>query len=196
MAATGSAEDRTRARLLDAAFACAERYGLARTTMTDVADAAGVARQTLYRYFESKHDLWFALVLREEERIIVLVREATAPHDDLRPALEAAFATTLRWLREHPLLDKVMASEPTELLPFLTVEANPVMGLGMRVMDEVFSTRAEHVSPILIHRAAETVARLMISYAITPPTDDADEVAETLAELLCSGLVKQSRRKR
>jgi len=181
----------TRARILDAAFACAERYGLARTTMADVAREARLSRQTVYRYFESKHDLVFALVLREEERIIAAVHVAIAPHPDLRPALEAAFVTALRWLREHPLLDKVMATEPSELLPFLTVEANPVLGLGMRLMEEVFDARAGNVSPILTARAAETCARLFISYAVTPPAEDHEVVAETLAELLCRGLVKK-----
>jgi AcrR family transcriptional regulator len=189
-------EDQTRARILDAAFSCAERYGLARTTMADVAREARMARQTLYRYFPNKHDLFFALVLREEERILAAVREAIAPHPELRPALEVAFLTGLRWLREHPLLDKVMASEPQELLPFLTVEANPVMALGMRLTEEVFSTRADGASPVLVHRAAETCARLFISYAISSPLDDAEEVAHTLAELLCSGLQKPSGRKR
>lgn len=188
--------DPMRARILDAAFACAERHGVARTTMTDVAREARLSRQTLYRYYQTKHDLWFALVLREEERIVAAVRESVAPHAELRPALEAGFLTGLRWLREHPLLDRVMATEPTELLPFLTVEANPVMGLGMRLMDEVFLERTYGVSPILTHRAAETCARLFISYAITPPADDPEEVASTLAELLCSGLQKPAGRKR
>ncbi|HEX9712328.1 MAG TPA: TetR/AcrR family transcriptional regulator [Actinomycetota bacterium] len=189
-------EDLTRARILDAAFACAERHGLARTTITDVSKQARLSRQTVYRYFQNKHDLWFALVLREEERIIATVREAIEPHPDLRPALEAAFLTTLRWLRSHPLLDQVMASEPAELLPFLTVEASPMFGLAMRLMDDVFAARAQTASPILIHRASETCARLFISYAITVPADDAEEVAETLAELLCFGLTKPPGRDR
>src|SRR5437868_14920083 len=84
-------EDATRARSLDAVFACAERFGLGRTTMADVAKEARFARQTVYRYFPSRHDLLAALVLREEERLVDRVRTAIAPHSELRPALEAAF---------------------------------------------------------------------------------------------------------
>lgn len=179
-----------RARILDATFACAERYGLARTTIADVAKQARLARQTVYRYFPGRHALFAALVLREEERIIEAVRAAIRPHGDLRPALEAAFGTCLRTLREHPLLDKVMATEPQELLPFLTVEANPVMSLGMRLAEEVLHTRAPEASPVLVRRAAETCARIFISYAITPPVDDPDEVAAGLADLICFGVTK------
>jgi len=181
-------EDATRARILDAVFACAERFGLGRTTMADVAKEARLARQTVYRYFPSRHDLLAALVLREEERLVERVREAIAPHSELRPALEAAFTASLKTFREHPLLDKVMATEPHELLPFLTVEANPVMSMGMRLTEQVLATRAANVPERLRYRAAEICARVFISYAISPPDEPNEVVAASLAELVCTGL--------
>jgi AcrR family transcriptional regulator len=183
-----SADDPTRARILDAVFSCAERYGLSRTTIADVAKEARLSRQTLYRYFPGRHALLAALVLREEERIIASVKQAIEPHRELRPAMEAAFVATLKTFREHPLLDKVMATEPQELLPYLTVEANPVMSLGKRLMEHVFAARAHDADPRLVHRAAETCARVFISYAVTPPADDIDEVAASLADLICEGV--------
>src|SRR6266700_2037283 len=92
-------EDATRARILDALFACAERYGLGRTTISDVAKEARLARQTVYRYFPTRHDLLAALVLREEERLVARVRKAIEPHTELRPALEAAFTASLKTFR-------------------------------------------------------------------------------------------------
>jgi AcrR family transcriptional regulator len=181
-------EDATRARILDAVFACAERFGLGRTTMADVAKEARLARQTVYRYFPSRHDLLAALVLREEERLVARVREAIAPYAELRPALEAAFTASLKTFREHPLLDKVMATEPQELLPFLTVEANPVMSMGMRLTKQVLATRAANVPERLRYRAAEICARVFISYAISPPDEPNEVVAASLAELVCTGL--------
>jgi AcrR family transcriptional regulator len=184
-------EEATRARILDAAFSCAGRIGLARTTMADVAREARLSRQTVYRYFASKHDLFMALVIREEQVLLERVREAIEPHRDLRPAVEAAFRTILHAMRAHPLLDRVMATEPQELLPYLTVEQDPVREMGIRMMEEVFATRSEHVSPALAHRAAEICSRLVTSYAITPPDDDPDVVAGQLAELVCNGLGKR-----
>jgi hypothetical protein len=97
----------------------------------------------------------------------------------------------LRAMRAHPLLDRVMATEPQELLPYLTVEANPVRDMGVRAMEQVFSERMEVVSPMLAHRAAEICSRLITSYAIMPPDDDPDVVAVQLAELVCNGLSKK-----
>src|SRR5438874_4984144 len=89
-------QDATRARILDAVFSCAERFGLGRTTIADVAKEARLSRQTVYRYFPSRHDLLAALVLREEERLVESVRRATEPYTELRPALEAAFTASLK----------------------------------------------------------------------------------------------------
>jgi AcrR family transcriptional regulator len=185
-----SADDAARQRILDAGFDCAARFGLRRTTMAEVAKAAGVARQTVYRYFATRHALFAALVLREDERLAETVRAAAEAHADLRPALEAAFLAALRALREHPLLDRVMATEPHELLPYLTVEANPLLEMGMRVTEGVLSERLPEASPLLIHRAAEMCARVFLTYAIVPPADDPEEVAANLAELICHGLAK------
>lgn len=44
--------------LLDAARACIERLGVAKTGLTDVATEAGVTRQTVYRYFDDADDLF------------------------------------------------------------------------------------------------------------------------------------------
>jgi AcrR family transcriptional regulator len=187
-------EDPTRDRILDAVFACAERYGVGRTTMGDVAKEARLARQTVYRYFSSRHDLFAALVLREEERIIARVQDVIRPHAELQPALEAAFATTLTTFREHPLLDKVMATEPQELLPLLTVEANPVLTLSMKLTEQVLATRAGDIPAKVRHRAAETCARVFISYAISPPDEDNETVAAELAQLICNGLTDGRKR--
>ncbi|MFN2614898.1 MAG: TetR family transcriptional regulator [Actinomycetota bacterium] len=185
--ATAALED-ARARILDAAFERAERFGLGRTTLAEVARAARLSRQTVYRYFPNRHALFAALVLREEERIVERVRASVGAEQDLRRALQSAFTECLRALREHPLLDKVMATEPHELLPYLTVEANPVMSLGMRLMAEVLAARAPRLDARRATVAAEMCARIFISYAITPAADDPRDVAADLAALIVKGI--------
>jgi AcrR family transcriptional regulator len=44
--------------LLDVARDCVERFGLSKASLSDVAEAAGVTRQTVYRYFENADDLF------------------------------------------------------------------------------------------------------------------------------------------
>src|SRR5207249_2478323 len=124
IAPTTSATD-TAARVLDAAFQCVGRVGLGRTTVEDVARAAGLSRQTIYRYFPSKDHLILALVMREEEKFIDGVRTAFASQDNLEEAMYQGMLFCLRYAREHPLLDKLLATDSEFLLPYLTTRAAP-----------------------------------------------------------------------
>jgi len=185
---TRSSVGDTRTRILDAAFAALSTYGLGRMSLEDVAREAGLSRQTVYRYFGTKNELIAAAVLREEETFIAGVRAASEPHRDLRPAIEACIRRSLEMARAHPLLDRLLESEPEALLPFLTTGAGPVLSASHAVMVELLGERLPHLSAAEVHRAADTASRLLISYAINPPDDPIDEVASGLADLLVHGL--------
>lgn len=45
------------ARVIEVAIRCFEQYGPQRTTMADIAEAAGVSRKTIYRWFEERATL-------------------------------------------------------------------------------------------------------------------------------------------
>ena len=46
-------------RVLDAAKSCCERWGLAKVTIEDIANEAGVSRATLYRMFPGGKDVLY-----------------------------------------------------------------------------------------------------------------------------------------
>ncbi len=70
--------------LLDVARDCVERFGLSKASLSDVAEAAGVTRQTVYRYFENADDLFQAAAVlasggfRDRMRRRVLARGSLA----------------------------------------------------------------------------------------------------------------------
>ncbi|GAA3232981.1 TetR/AcrR family transcriptional regulator [Actinocorallia longicatena] len=58
-------------RIVDAAEECFTRFGVAKTTVEDVAQAAGMSRATLYRNFAGGRDeLILAVFLRDVERFL------------------------------------------------------------------------------------------------------------------------------
>ena len=79
---TGTAPPRTkpaaerRKDLLDAGLALFTERGIARTTISEIAQRAGVAQGTFYLHFPSKDALLFALQDRFEERIVERARAA------------------------------------------------------------------------------------------------------------------------
>jgi AcrR family transcriptional regulator len=177
----------TATRILDAAFHRITEVGLSRTTVEDVARAAGLTRQTIYRYFPSKDRLVMELVLREEERFLDGVRAAFAATDDLEEALYEAVLFCLTWAREHPLLDRLLATDAETLLPYLTIRAAPLIDRADQVVAHLVAAKA-WVRAGALDGAADVTVRLMLSYALTPPSRPASNVARDLSRIFTAAL--------
>ena len=176
----------TRDRILDGAFEAVAAFGLSRLTMDDVARQAGLSRQSLYRYFDSKDALIQALVYREEEAFLEGIRRAYEHHGRLEDAMREAILFCLRTAREHPLLDRLLASEPEVLLPFLTTRGGGLVARARSVVEELAGRW--DVAPELIHRAADVGVRATVSYVVTPTEDDSEDVARELARILATAI--------
>lgn len=110
----GNAMARTRAGLLDGALKALTRHGTRRTTMNDIATAAGVAKATLYNHFRTKHDVWRALIEAE-------VADLAADCADLPLADALALAATR--ISTHPAVRTVATTEPAVLASLLASAA-------------------------------------------------------------------------
>lgn len=60
---------KTRQTLVDMARQLFAKKGLEDTTMNDIAQASGKGRRTLYTYFKSKEDIYYAVIESELERL-------------------------------------------------------------------------------------------------------------------------------
>lgn len=176
----------TRERMLDAAFEAVADFGLSRLTMEDVASRAECSRQTLYRYFPARDDLLAALVLREEERLLDGVRGVFASNADLETAVRQAVAFVLSSAREHPLLDRLLRTDPDILLPHLTILGGPVVARAREVLVGVLAERG--LDPAAVAPVADAAARLLLSHILNPTDERPDAVADTLADILVRAL--------
>lgn len=75
--------DDTKESLLEAARQLFVKRGVESTTMSDIAEAAGKVRRTIYTYFKSKEDIYWAVVESETNR--VMEKLATIVNEDLSP---------------------------------------------------------------------------------------------------------------
>ncbi|WP_116243873.1 TetR/AcrR family transcriptional regulator [Nocardiopsis sp. FIRDI 009] len=118
MASKRNVED----RILDAARACVEDFGVRRTTLTDVARRAEVSRPTVYRRWPDVTALVADLLTRELRRIL-LSEEESAEQDlageSVRARLVRHAAGVARAMLDHPLFTRVVDTEP-ELLATYT----------------------------------------------------------------------------
>lgn len=184
----GVSSDAHREPLLDAALAVVSRHGLKRFSMDDVARHAGLSRPTLYRCFGSRDELLRALLLREEDRLATRVWDAAGGSGELRPALEVLIAETLRAVRAHPLLDRLLEAESEALLPLLLGGGGPVLSAAEPMARRMLEQWMPHLSPVELDRTADVMTRLLVSYGLNPPTEEIEAVAAGLAELLVNGL--------
>ena len=60
---------KTRQKLVDVARQLFAKNGIANTTMNDIAKSSGKGRRTLYTYFKSKDDVYYAVIESELERL-------------------------------------------------------------------------------------------------------------------------------
>jgi AcrR family transcriptional regulator len=69
---------KTRQKLVDVARQLFAKNGLENTTMNDIALASDKGRRTLYTYFKSKEDVYFAVIESELERLSDKMDEVAA----------------------------------------------------------------------------------------------------------------------
>jgi len=110
--------------ILDAATSVFSRYGFKKTSMDDVARAAGLSRQGLYLHFATKEALFQAALLHLVERLRAAGRAALA-REDLRveERLVAMFEAVHAGLLGTPSAEH-MTEFLGELMPSLTAEFN------------------------------------------------------------------------
>jgi len=154
-------------------------------TMSDVAGAAGVSRQTLYKEFGSRDEFAQAFVIHEGERFLDGVDAAVRAHlDDPHAAVGAALETFLRAAGEDPLVRILLSDDGTGgMLPLVTTQGMPVVQWATARLTETIEAGWPQAPPEKAKLLAESLVRLAISY-ITAPSAPPDSMAAQASELL------------
>jgi AcrR family transcriptional regulator len=177
----GPGEDDMVDRIAAAALDQFAQYGIRRSTIDDVAKRAGVSRVTVFRRFTNKERLVEFVVAREIRRGMRELDRAWVG-GTLEDRLVHGFSFAMRFTRNHPLFGRLLESEPEVVLPLMTVDGGPALGLyrsliAQRLNDEALAKRA---APGDVEGAAEVIARLAMSLLLTPDgvinLDDQDSV--------------------
>ena len=175
-------------RILDATLEVAAFHGISRLSVGDVAKQAGLSRQTLYKHFASRDELVNRTVMREASRIVEQVIAAAARYDSPVASLEYAIVETLHLVRGHPLLDRLVATEPEALLPLLIGGQWGVLGAIRAISQQILEERVPGASGTEIGLAADVLSRTLISYTVRMPDQPPEEIARFLSTAIVAGL--------
>ena len=169
-------------RVIDATLRCIARWGVAKTTVDDVAREAGCSRATIYRTFEGGKDGVLAAVVDHElERLFGHLAEALDAADSLEDVLVTSLVTGTRFLTGHDSLRYLLTHELDLVLPLVAFDRMDA------VLVRIAQAALPWLTPYLRERDAVAVAewavRLVLSYA-TLPSDTVDLGNEASARRL------------
>lgn len=154
--------------LADAALRCIARWGLAKTTLEDVAREAGQSRATVYRAFPGggKDALFAALADRELTRLTDAVGEAIGATDDVEDAVVTAVTVVARHLEGHGAFRFLLAHEPGLVLPHLAFHELDLLLARVRAVGGPMLAR--FLPSREAAELAEWIARFVVSHLCSP----------------------------
>jgi AcrR family transcriptional regulator len=93
--------------ILKAAAKVFAAKGYYQTRMEDVAEAAELAKGTIYYYFGSKDEIYFRLIAGEAEKIFARIRRLIREEDSFLQTLEKLLDFYVDYFRKHPAFLKI-----------------------------------------------------------------------------------------
>ncbi len=161
-AVSESRSDDVEARILAGAMVCLERFGVAKTTLDDIAGEADCSRATVYRYFANRAAVVEASVAAEINRVTDAIIASAAGAESLEDAVTRMFVCAARVLVTHTALQRALDLEPEVVLPGLSFEGG----------DRMFTDAAVRFAPVFARfvpedraaSAAEWSTRVLLAY--------------------------------
>lgn len=136
-----------REQVLAAATQAFARKGFAATSLDDIAAEAGISRVILYRHFESKTDLYRAVLDRACERLVATVGEGRYTPASLDALVEAAAADPagFRLLFRHAAREPEFRDEMDQFRAHMVAIAE--WHLAETIPDGPWASWAAHLAP-------------------------------------------------
>jgi AcrR family transcriptional regulator len=188
-------------RILDAAIEQFALHGIRRTSVDDVAAAAGVGRVTVYRRFATKDELVRAAWIRHLRRIHARLSAATKGLAEPTERLIEWFAQGVHALRDDPLFRRLVVSDRETVLPYLSVDAAPVHAATTSIvlkaqpqLHAVLGNDAEQLTELFVRLGASLVV-CPGGFAATTDIGQTRELARQFIEPVLRSYENQGERK-
>ena len=157
--------------IIAAARRCYLERGISATGMKEVADSAGLARSTVYRYFPGRDDLLVATIKGEMEQLNALIRRKLARYPAPADQLVEGLVLAVKEIPRRPLLRAVFASPEDSRARQAVWSSDVIVRFGKELMDHVITPARDAgllqdaVRPEIL---VEWVYRLLLSFLTLP----------------------------
>ncbi|MBX3358820.1 MAG: TetR/AcrR family transcriptional regulator [Phycisphaeraceae bacterium] len=197
-----SLADRRREQILCRATEVFARQGVAGTDLQDVADAIGVGKGTLYRYFPNKRALFEAAVARVMSRMQAAIDDGMAGIDDPLEKLDSVVRNYLTFFDEHREYVEVLIQERAALggrtkPAYFRHRLSQVGRWHDMYLEMMAEGRMQRRPPGQVSDFIGNVlyGRMFTNY-MAGRTESIDEQADSLLDILFDGLLTDAERSR
>jgi len=163
----GIAVDSAESRVIDAVVECAGRWGIDKTTVDDVARAAGLSRATVYRLFPGGKPAMVRMATRRE--VVAMLAEVLGgvdACDDLTDAVTELLRGGSSAVGNHPALAYMRRHEPGAVRAFLSLDRLEMI-FGMAA-DLLATSLQRFLAPPESREVVIWSARLVVSHYTHP----------------------------
>ena len=182
-------EPDTRSKVCTAALDCLLKLGYERTNMSDIARTTGIARPTLYKYFKSKNEVFFAAI----DQVAYNFAESVVSHARTFDTLEERIIETIVYVVEempkNPYLALVLKDDTASALRERAFSDDATL-----VFSEMTSEPLIEISPHLEEQGveiSEMMSRFALSMILFPGkyADDIEGLRALIKRRVLPGLV-------
>lgn len=178
-----------REQILDVSVQVFAHRGFHSTSMNDVADAAGVTKPVLYQHFDSKQDLYLALLDEAGSRLRNAVRGAVANATSGKQQTELGFKAYFRWVADDHdaflLLFGSRASRDEEsTIAIRRITAEAAQAIAPFIAADIEGEHQEMLAHGLVG-LAEGVSRHLVEKGVV---FDPEVLGQQMADLAWAGL--------
>lgn len=188
-------KEEKRKSVLAAARRVFAKKGLAAARIEDVASEAGIGKGTVYEYFRSKDDIFFALfeeMKRELHRRIFEIDGALPPREKLRQLVSSALLAFEQWRDFGYVLLEFWAMHKgggSARIRFDEIYDDARSILSVLIKEGIKTGDFKKVNPL--HTASALIAifdGLLLQWIFNPKSFSLKSIADTVSDLIAHGI--------
>ncbi len=195
MAEAKSTNPEREERILEAAARLIVHYGYDKTTVSDIAREAGVSKGAIYLHYDSKEELFEALIYQKTFQYSEDWLQRFENDQD-EWSFISMFKLMLMTMQDHPFMVAIFKRDPQVFGSFLRRDSSALQRKGaantqlFSMLQEVGALRADMDPPVMAYLLNIFAYGLVSSEAVVPAeqTPPFDDVIEGLGKLLDRGM--------
>jgi len=154
-------EGEAKERLCEAALECFIRHGYEKTSMSDIAKEAGIARPTLYKHFKTKTEMLFTAIDLQAYLFANSVANYARQFKTVEERIVETIIYVVRELPKHRYLALILKSDFNEVL-----STRAFSDEATQIFSKITSTPLVEIRPDLKKQEVE-ISEVMSRFAIS-----------------------------